>query len=191
MFRRYLLIGHSLQTVNEECNMSQRLGFVLLITLVLALVGCSKQESAETADAGKTSDAGKTPDTGKETASAEPDYISVQHILVGFTGTVPGKSITRSQEEAQALAEDVFKRAQAGEDFDVLVKEYTDDSHPGIYKMANFDVPADMSQRVFARSQMVKAFGDVGFPLEVGEIGMASYDPETSQFGWHVIKRVE
>jgi parvulin-like peptidyl-prolyl isomerase len=38
---------------------------------------------------------------------------------------------------------------------------------------------------------MVPAFGDVGFTLRVGEIGLAPHDPTTSPFGWHVIKRIE
>ena len=41
----------------------------------------------------------------------------------------------------------------------------------------------------FAQGQ--NRFGDVGFELEVGEIGMADYDPEKSQYGWHIIKRLE
>ena len=42
-----------------------------------------------------------------------------------------------------------------------------------------------------AYSQTVPAFGNVGFKLAVGEIGIADYDPKTSPFGYHVIKRVE
>ena len=123
--------------------------------------------------------------------SAEPEVITVQHILIGFAGSVPGKGITRSRGEAQQLAEEVLKRAQGGESFDALVRENTDDSAPGIYKMANRGVPPDPTQKLFARDAMVAAFGDVGFPLEVGEIGMAAYDPRKSPFGWHIIKRIE
>jgi parvulin-like peptidyl-prolyl isomerase len=38
---------------------------------------------------------------------------------------------------------------------------------------------------------MVPAFGNVGFALKVGEIGIADYDPHTSPFGWHIIKRLK
>ena len=38
---------------------------------------------------------------------------------------------------------------------------------------------------------MVPAFGNVGFKLAVDEIGVADYDPTTSPYGWHVIKRVK
>jgi len=128
---------------------------------------------------------------GEAGGAAEPEVITVQHILIGFAGSVPGKGITRSRGEAQQLAEEVLKRAQGGEAFDVLVRENTDDSAPGIYKMANRGVPPDPKQKRFARDSMVAAFGDVGFPLEVGEIGMAAYDPRKSPFGWHIIKRIE
>jgi hypothetical protein len=40
------------------------------------------------------------------------------------------------------------------------------------------------------RAAMVPAFGDVGFSLEVGEVGLAGYDEKASPFGWHVIKRI-
>jgi parvulin-like peptidyl-prolyl isomerase len=38
---------------------------------------------------------------------------------------------------------------------------------------------------------MVPAFGNVGFKLAVGEIAVADYDPKTSPFGYHLIKRVK
>ena len=122
-------------------------------------------------------------------ATKEPDHITIQHVLIGFTGSVPGKNITRTQEEAKKLAEEVLARAKKGEDFDALVKQYTDDSAPGIYSMSNDGVAPIQGE--FARGRMVKAFGDAGFPLQVGEIGMASYDPARSPFGWHVVKRIK
>lgn len=157
--------------------MSKRLA-CLMTTTVLLTVACGSDEDA----GGSTEPAG---------GSAEPDRVTVQHILIGFTGSIPGKNITRSRDEAQQLAEEVLKRAQDGEAFDALVRENTDDSAPGIYKMANRGVPPDPKQKLFARDAMVAAFGDIGFPLEVGEIGMAAYDPRKSPFGWHIIKRIE
>jgi hypothetical protein len=154
---------------------------VASLLYLAVLSGCSKDEPSETAE---TSEPAKT-------SKQQARYITVQHILIGFEGSVPGKPITRSSEDAEALAEEVFKKAKSGSDFDALVKEYTDDAHPGIYKMANFGVPADRAQRVFAREQMVGAFGNVGFNLEVGEVGLAEHDPATSKYGWHIIKRIE
>jgi len=121
--------------------------------------------------------------------SKEPDHITIQHVLIGFTGSVPRKTITRTQDEAKKLAEEIFARAKKGENFDVLVKTYTDDSAPGIYKLANHGVaPAEDE---YARGRMVAAFGDAGFPLQVGGIGMAPYDSAKSPYGWHIVKRVK
>ncbi len=122
-------------------------------------------------------------------AAAPGDHIKVQHILIAFAGKVPGKNITRTQDEARALAAQVFDRAKKGEDFDSLVKTYTDDRAPGIYALANSGVTTSADE--FSRDRMVPAFGEVGFSLAPGEIGMAPYDPVRSPFGWHIIKRLE
>ena len=57
--------------------------------------------------------------------------------------------------------------------------------------MSNKGVPPDQSKPEYPREGMVKGFGDVGFSLPVGGIGMAKYDSETSKYGWHIIKRIE
>jgi hypothetical protein len=119
----------------------------------------------------------------------EPEHITIQHVLIGFAGSVPGKNITRTQDEARKLAEEILARAKKGEDFEGLVKNYTDDSAPGIYSMANNGVALVAGE--YARNRMVPAFGDAGFPLQVGEIGMASYDKAKSPFGWHIVKRLK
>ncbi len=122
-------------------------------------------------------------------AGKEPDRIQVQHILIGYQGSVSGKRITRSKEEARTLAYDLLKQAQEGTDFDDLVRRHTDDSPPGIYSMANRGVSAGKGE--YGRDGMVGAFGNVGFALQPGEIGIADYDPGSSPYGWHVIKRVK
>ena len=77
-----------------------------------------------------------------------------------------------------------------GEDFGELVKAHTDDSAPGIYTMV-VDASQAVTNKVFARSGMVPAFGNVGWRLQVGQIGVAPYDDTASPFGWHIVKRLE
>jgi hypothetical protein len=161
--------------------MTRAVKLIVALAAVLVVFGCSKEKAKEE---------GATETTAQEKAT-EPDYISVQHILIGFQGSLPGKPVSRTKEEAEQLANEIFAKVNAGEDFDALVKEYTDDAYPGIYKMANFGVPADRANMVYPRQGMVPAFGDVGFPLAVGEVGMAAYDAQKSPYGWHIIKRVE
>ncbi len=121
----------------------------------------------------------------------EPEHLTVQHILISFQGAPRMSEVTRTQEEAQELAKEILKRAQEGEDFDALVKEYTDDQHPGIYKMSNVDVTPSKEEGESSRTGMVSAFGDVSFSLAVGEISMTKFNSEASPFGWHIIKRIE
>ena len=120
-----------------------------------------------------------------------PDRVVVRHVLVAFKGSVPDAKVTRSLEEAGALAADLFERAKAGEDFDGLVKRFTNDEYPGIYRMTNFGVEPLQEKKEFPRGGMVWSFGEVGFGLEVGAVGLAAYDARNSKYGWHIIKRLE
>jgi hypothetical protein len=124
-----------------------------------------------------------------EAPAKEPEHITVQHILIGAAGTVPGKDIKRTMEEAKQLAYEIADRARKGEPFDGLVRQYTDDQWPGTYGMSNKGVAP--AQGEYPREGMVPAFGNVGFKLAVGDIGVADFDPQTSPYGYHVIKRVK
>jgi peptidyl-prolyl cis-trans isomerase C len=105
--------------------------------------------------------------------------IEVEHVLLAHKdGGIPG--VTRTQAEAKALAESVWQRALAGEDFSKLRTELSDDKG---------GAPTYAMTRV-TRTTYVPAFGNVGFRLQVGEIGVAPYEAKASPFGYHVIKRV-
>jgi parvulin-like peptidyl-prolyl isomerase len=160
-----------------------RIAIVPLIAVagILAAVAAPQSQSAP---ATQPAQGGKSMP-----AAAEPEHIKIQHILIGYSGSVPGKPIKRTLDEAKALAYDLLKRAKAGEDFAALVKANTDDAFPGIYGMANRGVAPRQGE--YPRTQMVPAFGDAGFPLKVGEIGMADFDPQKSPYGWHIVKRLE
>ncbi|NOT29085.1 MAG: hypothetical protein HOP15_01415 [Planctomycetes bacterium] len=108
------------------------------------------------------------------------EKIEMQHILIAFQGAPRMSGITRSKDEAKALAQTVYAEAMGGGDFDALVKQYTNDSAPGIYPVTKA-----------GRTEWVKGFGDVGFRLKVGEIGVSPWDATASPFGWHIIKRLK
>jgi hypothetical protein len=129
-------------------------------------------------------------DAATDALMALPEHadpvVEVQHVLVGVT--LPRlKDVTRTPEEAEALAAEIFGRIQAGEDFDLMVKLHTDDSHPGIYSLA---LAGRQSAEVRGRAEMVPGFGDVAWRLAVGEVGVARHDPEKSPFGYHLIERL-
>jgi hypothetical protein len=161
--------------------------------LLFPVFGCTKTEhSGATVSGDSTAPPRETPVAASPSGSKTmptPAHIQVQHILIGFAGSVPGKNITRNADEAKTLAYQILARAKAGEDFDALVRQYTDDSPPGIYAMSGTNVPPGPGE--YPRDRMVPAFGNVGFAINVGEIGIADYDATASPFGYHVIKRLK
>lgn len=139
---------------------------------------------------GKGTPPAPKPAPAPSASAATPKRIKVAHVLISFQGAgVPG--VSRSKAEAEKLGADVFDRAKKGEDFDALMKMSDDrPPSPGKYGLA-VDAASKKEPSDWLRSQMVPAFGNVGFTLQVGEIGLAPYDPTTSPFGWHIIKRLE
>lgn len=187
-------------------NMRHR--HLLAVAFIAAIASSCAQEELDSSGSNKSgttepggSNESGTKEPGGSTAATDGDVIAnlragitelegrtehtasrivVQHILIGFKGSVSGKSITRTRDEAEALAAQLFSEIQNGADFDALVKKHTDDSYPGRYPMT-----------AAGRRQMVQGFGDVGWRLEVGKVGVAPHHDSKSPFGWHLIKRVE
>ena len=108
------------------------------------------------------------------------DKVKLQHVLLAFVGAMRGSESGHTMEEARALAGEVLAKARAGEDFNALVIQYSNDEGQGVYTLTQQ-----------SREDYAERFGDVGFRLKVGEIGVAAYDRSDSPFGWHVIKRLE
>lgn len=89
--------------------------------------------------------------------------------------TPPPTPEPRTEEEALALAQELYQRIQDGEDFAELAQEYSDDPVSG----AN---GGDLGW--FGRGMMVPSFEEAAFSLEVGEVS----EPVQSEFGYHIIE---
>ena len=130
---------------------------------------------------------------GDSPPADEPEHITVDHILIGVKSA--RTLIPRTEDQGRKLAENIIERLNAGGDWDKLKAAYSEDPadkrrpRGGPYKMANTGVsPSGAGEG--RRSRMVPAFGNVGFKLKVGEIGLAPFHPDTSPFGFHIIKRI-
>jgi parvulin-like peptidyl-prolyl isomerase len=119
-----------------------------------------------------------TPGTA-ERADASADQIGASHILVAYRGATRAKpTVTRSKEEARALAARLATEArQPGTDFSKLAR----DSSDGPSGIEGGALPK------FGRQQMVKPFSDAAFALQPGQIS----DVVETNFGFHIIKRTE
>ncbi len=104
----------------------------------------------------------------------EADFeVHARHIVI----QVPKNPTKAQEEEARKRAEELSRRARAGEDFVALARKYSE----GPSKTDGGDVG------FFKRGEMVGAFDKVAFTLKPGEVS----DPVRSPFGWHVIQIVE
>lgn len=104
-------------------------------------------------------------------------YIAARHILIAYDGAVGASDkVRRSRAEARGLAESLRQRALAGESFEALARQYSDDGSAA----RGGDLGA------FSRGTMVQAFEDAAFALpEDGGIS----DVVETEFGFHVIQR--
>jgi parvulin-like peptidyl-prolyl isomerase len=119
---------------------------------------------------------------------AEPERIEVDHILIGVKS--PRFAGKRGAADAKKVAYDLLAKLEAGGDWAKTKRENSEDPPPGgPYALSNRGVAPAKSE--YGRDAMVPAFGNVGFALAVGEIGVADHDAKTSPFGYHLIKRTK
>ncbi|MCA8938537.1 MAG: peptidylprolyl isomerase [Planctomycetes bacterium] len=129
---------------------------------------------------------------------ARPDVkdrsVEVEHILIAFKGS-ERSTASRSKDEAEKLAKDLYAKIKAGEDFDALKTKHTDDSGQKdadkTYVMYDSAKGGSKADGEFSRANMAKGFGDVSWRLKVGEVGVSPYKQGYSDFGWHIIRRVK
>jgi hypothetical protein len=115
---------------------------------------------------------------------AQTNHTMVKHILISwkdlsssFEGHQTPKAAARTHEEANALAQDLYKRIKGGEPIEPLMAQYSDDEGSANTGKA-YDVAPD--------ANLVFEFKHLGLRLNVGEVGLVK-----SSYGWHVIQRVK
>jgi parvulin-like peptidyl-prolyl isomerase len=107
----------------------------------------------------------------------EPEKVRASHILLG-TRDEKGNELSKEKKDAKRKqADDLVKRARAGEDFAKMAKEFSDD--PGSKDKGG--------EYTFPRGQMVPEFEAAAFALKTNQVS----DVVTTQFGYHVIKLSE
>ena len=113
--------------------------------------------------------------------SREPvaNTAQVKHILIGWKDTdgSDARKEKRTKADAEALVKSLMTQIKAGADFDMLMKQHSED--PGSAANARaYPVSPD--------AQLVIEFKQLSLRLNVTEVGVVQSD-----YGFHIIKRVE
>ncbi|MCG8498969.1 MAG: peptidylprolyl isomerase [Firmicutes bacterium] len=101
--------------------------------------------------------------------------VQTKHILLSTVDENRQPLPQDKQDEVKRKAQDVYARVKAGEDFDTLMNEYSED--PGLQHSPD-------GYAVTETSNYVQAFKDNAFALEVGEIS----EIVETEFGYHILK---
>lgn len=104
-------------------------------------------------------------------------YFKAKHILIRSTDDEGNALTGDALAEKQALAQELQDRVNAGEDFDALMNEYSEDTGLA-FSPEGYIFQDDGS--------FVQGFVDGVKALEPGQI---SAEPVDSEYGWHIIKR--
>jgi hypothetical protein len=153
----------------------------LLVTLACALPACVVTTLEGPGEPPRVAPLPARPSQQAETKPSpnEPESIVARHLLVAYGGaTRASPVVTRTKEEAKKRADEALARARAGEDFEQLVREFSDEPGAG-------ERGGDLGR--FKRGMMVKQFADAAFKLGPGELSEVVETP----FGFHVIQRTE
>jgi hypothetical protein len=113
--------------------------------------------------------------------SPKTKKAGISHVQIGWrelyspetTGVDP-RARARSKEEAAKLAMEIFRRAKAGEPFDKLMDQYSEDQ----WKVKMYEASGE--------NNLALPLVELGERLDAGEIGLT----ETT-LGFHVVKRVQ
>ena len=115
---------------------------------------------------------------------AEPYQVTVRHVLYAYKGASRSK-VGRTKEQARGLAESAIQDLQKGRSFEEIVP-FTDDQKPD----GRPNETGGVSGRyVVTRSSGFAApFVDAAFSTPVGQVAPK---PVETEFGYHVIVRVQ
>ena len=155
-----------------------------LVCLLFMLVACSGSPGGPNMNnhmAGPEPVAQNSDVISNDILSREPVSNScvVKHILIGWNdreGTAEAAK-KRTKPEAEALVKSLMTQIKAGADFDMLMKQHSED--PGSASGARpYPVTPD--------AQLVIEFKQLSLRLNVNEVGVVQTD-----YGFHIIKRIE
>ncbi|HAL63097.1 MAG TPA: hypothetical protein DCO93_01475 [Clostridiales bacterium] len=108
--------------------------------------------------------------------SLKEEYMKAKHILILTQDAKTGTPLSEEEQQtAKTFAEELYKKVQNGEDFDGLMRKYSQD--PGL--------STNPDGYVFSHGEMVPEFEQATESISENEITLCKSD-----YGYHIIKRL-
>ncbi|MCP4573717.1 MAG: hypothetical protein GY838_15265 [bacterium] len=124
----------------------------------------------------QTADQAEPPAPSAQTPDQAPQELAGAHILFMYQGSQRAPAtITRTKEEALALAQDVAQKAKDGGDFAALAREHSDGPSG----------PQGGDLGTWVQGRMVPEFDAAILAMDIGDVS----DPVETSFGYHVLLR--
>ena len=124
-----------------------------------------------------------TDDTASKTTDPPGSYRMLNSGVFDYESVRASMAI---QKEAEGIRNEIMAK--------ITAKEITPEEAQAAF-MAEVEsrglIARLQAVQWMSREEMVPGFGEVGFNLAVGEIGLLEYDAVKSPFGWHIIKRIQ
>ena len=108
--------------------------------------------------------------------SLKEEYMKAKHILILTQDAKTGTPLSEEEQQtAKTFAEELYKKVQNGEDFDGLMRKYSQD--PGL--------STNPDGYVFSHGEMVPEFEQATESISEDEVTLCKSD-----YGYHIIKRL-
>lgn len=112
--------------------------------------------------------------------------VTVTEILISFDGA--GTKATRTKEEAEKLANEIFNKAKANSEPFAALRKQTDSTGMPIYGICIGKEKKNPTDRL--RSEVPAAVADAAFLMKDDEVRLVPWDATKNPAGFYIIKRL-
>lgn len=173
---------------------------------ICIIVGCDRTESVHPGPGGRGPRGNVAPNAGgpaarqagpragapnaitQPGAKGQNVQVTVTQILVSFAGA-PGSKATRTKEEAEKLANELFTKAQSNAEPFAALRKQTDDPASAIYNVCIGKDKKSPNDKL--RSEVPVAVGDAVFTMKQNEVKLIPYDEKKAPGGFYILKRLD
>ncbi|MBI3820602.1 MAG: hypothetical protein HY286_18070 [Planctomycetes bacterium] len=114
-------------------------------------------------------------------------HVTVTQIVISFKD-VAGTKATRTKEEAEKLANELFTKAQGNSEPFAALRKQTDEAGTPIFNICLGKEKKSPNDKL--RSEVPAAVGDAAFQMQPNDVKLIPYDAAKAPGGFYIIKRM-